>query len=671
MANEVPLPPPPPPPPPPPAPNLPKAAYVEEFNEEDQAGRPETRQTANISNRPPELNVANARGGRDEYSDSGYSSHTAATPGSSAPSSLESKAGPNPPKLQDTTAASARNPVGLGTKAKGKSQSPEKSSLRRTQSKAKKETPLETSKHRESKPKTKSKPWSGLLRSTKPSPAKVTQDVPKTEPTRPRATTSQSDHRPRPISVHAGAMPVYMSRPLIVESQPFYPHPQTFPVPYPPPQHSYIPPPQHISAPHQLRTTPFSSSVPQSYPISRQWSHGQRHPSRPRSMYHGASSEPMVEYGEGPIYTTIAPDVRSSSHQPFSRERARVSPEESSVRPKDHHKMLPPSKISITPPAEHRPSVKHAHTTSDAHLPSRNVRKGYEESIRAQVSNRSPTKQSFAEHERSRRLTIGSVKKSDETIPRTHGLERGMSRSSTGSREAKQKHRASVYGHESLGELEGSIQAYQDSHRTAIAPDISPIDTLARRKRAPGSSTDTSSRHSGKSGKSRTSREGSDVKSRRPSSDVKVRDNKDGLAMRFNASQEVNIQMKGGIDAISLKQSKDGEREVELGIGSRGRTVGSRPSVTAREKSRRSYSYIDGQGVTEVERPKTSSRPPRSHSYRDERGMTQLERIRTTSSATENIKEELEPRIIRERITTRSRSRRSSRSGYSNWGRVE
>ena len=211
----------------------------------------------------------------------------------------------------------------------------------------------------------------------------------------------------------------------------------------------------------------------------------------------------------------------------------------------------------------------------------------------------------------------------------------------------KHKRRASVYGHESLHDLESSIEDYQASKGTRSSNNDIPLDAVMRRKKTNTSSSDTSSRHSGKSGK--TSKEGSDVKSRRPSSDIKSRHDNDGLAMRFNAAQGINLDLRGGYEGrtISLKQSKD-EGEMELNIGSRGRTVGSRPvKPAAEEKGRRRYSCVDGEGVTE------------------------LERSRTTSGVRGEIVEADEPRIARERIITTSRSRRSSRSGYSGRGQAE
>ena len=667
MANNL-------PPPPPPAPSVPKAAYVEEYNEEEQSGRPETRQTANISTKRSKPDVAKPKPGREEFSDSGYSSHTAATPASSAPSSLESKTGPNPSKNQENTAASKRKPAIAEKTAKNKSQSPEKPPLRRTQSKAKKDKPLEASKHNESKPKSKStRLLGGLFQSSKPTPARVVQETPRSLPVRPRTSTSRSDHQLRPLSYHADAVPIYMPTPMIVPSQPAYQLPPIFPSPsYPPPQQqSYFPPPQHVAPRADFYAPPLSSYPPQPRPPSRQWSHRQQTASRPQSMYHETYPHPAVEYGEGPVYSTIAPSGRPPSNQPQHREPPTVSPEELPARLEDYYQLRPPApKASKNPPQEQRPPiVRHAHTTSEAHPQVHSRRSGYEEGSKTRVKNPSPVKQSFAEHERLRRPAAGPPKRSDDSLPSRQGNEHANSSTIAEINAVKQKRRTSLYGHETLQDLEGTVEAYQASRRPLATSN--PVDTLARRRRPPGSSSDTSSKHSGKSGRSKTSREGSDVKSRRPSSDVKSRNENDGLAMRFNASQGVNIQMKGGIEGrtISLRQSKDGgEGEMELGIGSRGRTVGSRPPIVGREKSRRRYSYADGQGVTEVERPMTSSRPPRSHSYRGERGLPHLGRATTTSSAAESIQEEYEPVVVREKIITRSRSRRSSRSGYSGWG---
>lgn len=709
MANDTP---PPPPPAPPAPPGIPEVAYVEEYNEEAQAANPATRQTANISTKRSKPDVASSKAPHDGISDSGHSSHTAGTLGSSA-TSLESKTGSNPPKVETNTAASKRRPIGVEDVVKTRSHSPEKPPIRRTQSKSQRErhaqlkkpcncsecvakarrssASLEPSKHPESKSKAKSRPtFGGLLRSTKPRPAQVVPDVPILQPihARPRASTTQSYHQPaRPVSFHAGAIapqPVFVQQPLIIERQPSYPTPSPFPPSsFPPPQQPYFPPPpQPVPAPRDYYTPLPSPYTTQSRPRPRQWSSDQRPTSRSHSMYYG-TSPPIIEYGEEPIYTTIAPGVRPAPRQSVPRVSTSSSPEDYTIRPEDYYKMPPPPpKIKTQAQTQQRPPmIRHAHTTSDAHPSLQKRRSRHEDSVEAHVGNRSPIKQSFAEHERSRRPDVRPAKKSDDAAPSIHAVERGISRVNIESNTAKHKRRASVYGHESLHDLERSVETYQAATKgVPTAPHALPIDSLPRKHKT---SSETSSRHSGKSGKSRTSREGSEVKSRRPSSEIKNRNENDGLAMRFNASKSINLNLKGDIkdQTISLRPSKDGgEGEMELSIGARGRPAASRPPIAGREKSRRRYSYIDGQaiGVKEVERSKTTSRPPlRGYSYIDDRGVTELERVRTSGSSssaglervrtagsfTESVREEREPRIIRERIITTSRSRRSSRSG--------
>ena len=113
--------------------------------------------------------------------------------------------------------------------------------------------------------------------------------------------------------------------------------------------------------------------------------------------------------------------------------------------------------------------------------------------------------------------------------------------------------------------------------------------------------------------------------------------------MRVDASHGVNVDLKGGMEGrrISVRQHKD-EGEVELSIGgSRGRT-----SMGAgrenREKSRKRYPYKDGQSETEIERTRTTNRPP------------------VKIQEEQDDMDEAETRIVRERVTTRTRSLRGS-----------
>ena len=678
---------PPPPPPPPPAPSVPEVAYVEEYNEEAQIAQPETRQTANIATKRSKPDVAMPKGVRDEHSDSGYSSQTAATVASNGTSSLELKARTSAIKDEKNKAASKRKPAGLEKMSKSRSKSPGNSSLQRAQSnsqnhkptkpkkpcacseciaKARQSSiPVEAPRTIESKPKPKSKPFfSGLLRSTKPSPAQAPREAPTIPPTRARASTSQTYHAARPTSFHAGLMPepVFIQQPYFIERQPSYPPQPMFPSPsYPPPHHTYFPPPPLVPVPQEFYGASYPNRTSQS---ARQWTTGHHPPTRPHSTYYEATS-PIIDYGDEPVYTTIHPSTRSISRQSSHRERPGVRPDENPAHSEDYRRMPPPPRKFDTPKPQsdqRPPMARHAHTTSDAHPTPRIRRSEHDEVTKGHSSNRSPVKQTSIQHDRSRRPEARSAKRSDVTSHSAQADERDTTRPESEGNILKQRRRASIYGHETLRDLEGSIEAYQASQGTPITNSPLPIESLIHRKKTHAGGSDTSSRRSAKSGKSKTSREGSDVKSRRPSSE------KDGLAVRFNPNLGVNIEMKGGTEGrtISLRPSKDGDGDMEIGIGSRGRPVGSRPPTAGRERNRRSHSYIDGQGVTQVERSATSSRAPRGYSYLDEKGqsVTHLERVGTRGSVTDSIEEEREPRIIRERITTTNRTRRDSRSGY-------
>ena len=202
---------------------------------------------------------------------------------------------------------------------------------------------------------------------------------------------------------------------------------------------------------------------------------------------------------------------------------------------------------------------------------------------------------------------------------------------------AKLRRRKTVYGHESINELEDEVKAYQASKGNGRSSSHIPI--VRKKTHTSSKSSESSSRMSGKSGKSRTSKtsktskDGSDLRSRRPSES-------DKFSMRVDASHGVNVDLKGGMEGrrISVRQHKD-EGEMEFSIGSRGRTPMS-AGRERREKSRKRYSYRNGQSETEIERTGIAGRSPMK--IREE----------------EDEDEEQEPRIIRERITTRTRSLR-------------
>lgn len=127
----------------------------------------------------------------------------------------------------------------------------------------------------------------------------------------------------------------------------------------------------------------------------------------------------------------------------------------------------------------------------------------------------------------------------------------------------------------------------------------------------------------------------SDVKTR--SATIGGGNENDGFTMRFNASQGVSVDVKGGgVEGrtISLRPSTETEGGMELSIGARGR--GGSGGNGGREKSRRRDSYLDGNGGRELEYAQSV--------------------VREGDAGRERERE-------REKRIGSSRSRRSSRSG--------
>lgn len=665
------------------SPPHPRAAYIEEFNEEQQTAIPESRQTASTANitvkrsKPDGLKPKNIR---DEFSDSGYSSHTAATLGS-GDSSLESKAESNPLNLVTNIIERQRRPYGFDKKTPSRSQNIDIPLLRRTDSKARKDGDARPKRcqceeclsrpHRSAaihdpgpyrlpnaqprnqasapvSPQSPRKPFAQLIPDA---------PIPQLSQARPRA-SSQSVQRPRPMSFHAGIMPEAMNtqQPLYIERRPAarYPTASPFPPPsYPPPQ-TYCPPLQPLPSPQDLYVPVPSSYEPQLPLQPRHWNGGHQPSARPQSMFYDTSPA-IIEYAQ-PIHATIVPSARPLERQGSRRERRSTLREEYSGPDVDQVRMpppRPPPRIESQSHPEQRPTIRHAKTTSAA-LPVMQHRSGREDITEGHASHRSSRKQSFDNPQRSRRPSLPrATRTSDTKVASADSVERDLAhmRIESGA-SSKSRRRVSVYGHESLKDLEGSVEAYQASkgnipnHRSMSIGD----DTLRLvRKKTHTNSSDAESRVSTGT---KASREGSDLKprsstDRRSSSDIKKRDDDGGFAMRI--PKGVNVDLNPGMEgrSISLRQSRDGDGDMELSIGSRGRTVGTRPA--GREKSTKRYSIIEGNVVKELEpaRGQSQSRVPRDHGNGDDR------------------------KIVRERIITTSRSRRSSRSGYSGRGQAD
>ena len=659
-----------------------KAASVEDYNDESETAVPETKKTANITAKRSKPEVTKLQVVRDEFSDSGHSNQTLATLGSTN-TSLDSKSGSLTIRAESYAGAGTTKPISIEQKPRSKSRSPEKLPSQGAAAEGRKEynyparkQPCSCDKciakarratfhfHHPSKstgkarPPVPEKPQDRKLR-----PVHVAKEapVPQYAPPRPRFSNSRSYHLERPTSLYAGAAPerLYIStqQPIYNEPQPSLNYPPTstvVPSPYPAHAAPYIASPQTL---HQHQAQQFYPSPPSPYefqsgPPPRQWISDHQTPSRPQSVLYATS--PIIEYVAEPNYALFTASTQPPSRQSSHRERSRALPEQRSTRDEDYYNMPPPPPPPPPPlPPRHRdtsyqnrrPAIRHT-VTADAHPTYTQRRTVRGESTMAHVGHESHDKQNHSSHERVRRPSGNA---SEELAPTTYGIERRMARTNLGSDATKHRRRASVYGHETLNELENElaheVEAYQASKgngRTSNQiPPMPPPSLMRKKTHTSSKSSETSSRKSAKSGKSRTSKtskEGSDLRSRRPSEDK--------LSMRFDVSQGVNVDLKGGMEGrnISIRQNKE-EGELEVSIGSRGR-VATGAGRESREKSRKRSAYRNGQSETQIERTRTISRPEM--------------KIR----GTEGEEDETERRIIRERITTRTRSQRgSSRAG--------
>ncbi len=661
----------------------PRAAYCEEYSEDAHTTLPDTRQTANIAAKRsrPDFAKPKLTDTRDERSDSGNSSQTVATL-NSGHSSLESKAGAKPLRVDIEAPAIKRRPALVAKKTESRPLSPQKSSHKRSSSKArdgrsamqevcicseckatarKSLTPLETSwpaalnQQLRSKQKTPVTPHSA-----RPPLPKPTQDAPLLQPAqaRPRASTLQSYRNTRPMSYH-GAMPgaVYIQPqplPVPIERRPPTPYSTqiVFPPPsYPPIRRSYFPATQASAPRHQDSfPLPLSPYEMQCRPQPRQWTTD--HPSNRHSMIY--TSSPVIEDPQQLPYIPRAPSAQPTSRPSFSYNDAPSTPREDFMRRnEDFYRMPPPPPPAPNPGTQHRPAIKHAATTSAAHPLLHHTRSRRVEDTTDHISgHRSPKKEQAGEHHRSRRPSLASrpsATPSNEK-PTSHSVERGLARMGIESNDAtaKNRRRVSYYDHETAPELERVVETYQADTNTAADAIPVPITTdslkLVRKK----THSDSGSRASAEG---RGSREGSDVKprsstDRRNGSDVKARNDNDGVTLRFHPSSGVNLDVKGGSvegRTISLRQSREGDGEMELSIGAKEKHSLSRTASRneGRERHQKRYPSVTG---------------PRHNG--------ELEVARSTS----RMMGERETGRERKRSVAGSRSRRSSKSGYSGKG---
>ena len=663
----------------------PRPAYCEEFSEENQATVPETKQSANVAAKRSKPDVANSRSSRDEQIDSGYDTHSGPN------SSLDSKVDSNPPVAPDPPNTSLERGGTIKKASQDRAPSPEQNNAKRAESKSRRDghprkrecycdkcvsgaqrgaapfDPYMSSNYVIAQPRQKTPAPSMPQARRAPQPAEAI--MPLREHVRPRPATN----RARPMSFHAGMMPepMYLTQPAyVVERQPsarqaIYPFPPPSFPPQPPPP--LPPPPQEYFTPMPIHYEMLPPARPRPRKIP-----SEQPRARPQSMYYG--EPPPVFENVGPIYRTIEPS------KPLQRQLSRRGRRESlrvpDTSPKnDAQVMQPPPipapKIDTRPRHEQRPPIRQT-ATSAAALPHQESYRGSvgQDARDPSTKHQSSRKGSVEDPPRSRRPSVARPSKtSEEKVVSFEELERDMSHLNTDPSPAKSRRRSSLYSHENLEDLEGSVLAYQQSKGSVRSSGATPsrddiLSPLVRKKT--NTDSDTGSRMSAHSRGSRGSRDGSDVKrtstskalDRRPSNEVSTRsENERPFALRFNP-EDTNVKMQGGIDgrAISLRKSKDGDGDMELSIESRaspesgrGRmnsSSSSRPPL--REKSRKRYSYIEGRGVQEISGP----------GFEASRSLS-IARVQSNPQESGTA-----PRVIGERIVTTMRSRRSSRYAY-------
>lgn len=618
------------------------AAYIEDYNEDAHTTIPETRQTANVAKKRSRPEVAKPRVTdqvRDEFSDSGYSSRTGATLGS-GDSSWLSKPGSATLKIDTDVIRDWGGKNGSGFQHPSASASAQKPMLRRSDSKAKK--PLETQEgchypesgakaHKGTTSPDKSKRQSqqhvkqalpkaveppSRPPSARPFLPNPVQNAPVLQPAqvRPRTSTPQAYRTARPMSFHGGMRPEFTSpyvHPVYAEqSPPAYAMPAIHQAAYTP-MVSYSTSSSQSVAPYTMSySTPQPPYAVQPSPLAPQWS-AEQIKSRRRSFVHTTS--PIVTSAPQQGYASATSPTKPM-HHPVIAQYGPQSPsrEKHYACDEDYYRMPPPPvpKTEARKPQSQRPIIRHAATTSATHATryhrSDPIQEKEVEPINSQPSRKERTK-SYEASKRPKLCARPSLASSNSASS-THDIEQAMAnvKIDNNSASSKQKRRISIHGHESHKELERSVEAYQARMGSGGLPMTTESLNLIRKK----TNGSNASSHVSASGKS--SRAGSDIKSRsstsrRSGSDNKNRTDNDGLTMRFNAAQGVNVDFKGASmegRTISLRQSKDGgDGDMEFSIGAK-----AEPKADPKDKTRKRVSYVanSGREIEPASRSRTS-----------------------------------------------------------------
>lgn len=718
----------------------PPAAYVEEYNEEAHTTLPETRQTANVAakrSKPDIEKLKQAQGSREETSDSGHSTCTNAV-GEPAGSSLKSKTDSHgepkdkskfesqadgPHLRLDTSVAMSKRKSDSGRKSAMTPKSAQKSSLRRIDGKSRDGRSVPPNdctceecmiRPRPSQESSKSFDYYTTQRTkpegpappppTKAPPSKPAKEVPVAQPipARPRSASTQSQRGARPLSFHAGLVNEQVYIPSVyLDSRPMstFPAGSMFqPPPFPPPKGHYYPPnvqpiSQRPEPPHPQQFSYEPQPQPPQRPQTRHWSSELPPPPNQPIIY---SSSPVVDLSQQMYYPAPFPMSQSLPHRPVPQPSFYLV-EQVPPHNEDWYRMPPPPPPRKSSEKHQRATIRHAATVTHptAHHEGRRIRVDDGQQVEY-PERRSPRKTSPEKHERPRRPPVisrpshsSATEKPLPQYPPRIRLEPNSS--SAASAAAKQRRRASYYGHETQHDLLNHVEAYQAAQTPHIAPYLPRLTSdslkLIRKKTNHTSSSDAGSFVSGEG------RAGSwdDLRSRKSldrRSELKTRTlnpngasigDGEGVTVRFNASQNVNLDLTGdGVETrtISLRQSGESEGGMELSIGGLDRGGGS--VSMGRERSWRGRSsYIDGSSAgRELEYARSVGKEgdrerekekEREKKEKDKRAEREKEKDRRAEREKEEEKERdgrKEKERDQERRAGASRSRRSSRSGY-------
>ncbi|MCJ1473010.1 hypothetical protein MMC13_001659 [Lambiella insularis] len=691
------------------------AAYFEDYSEDTNTAVPGTRQTANVAAKRsrPELRIkpVSSVKGRDEASDSGYSSQTAATVASRTSSTPASKTETIPMSPSHLRVQSKNTTIGVQMAGEPRERSPEKPALYRTISRAKKTenlrrqstvegrdaaakirldaVPVRTtaSSSRSVVPEQRATarqagPLSPQATRAQELPGTQTIPIPRPQQARPRPTPAEAP-RSRPASYHAG-MGVYLpAQPIYAEARPPTLYVNT--AQYSTPAVTYLPTPPTTSPQRQLAYPFPPATFPQPYqhPPQPQWSAiPQDLSSRRSSMY---SAQAVSDYG--PILYEAVPVYQYQVPRRMSGHRSeRPSPntpldesfylDERDEADEDFYRMPPPAlkrSTSRRQPTQ-RPTIRHANTTSAAYVTHEKRQSMYETvDVMPEKSSRKLPLEAARPPSRPAAASRPSNTSLKHAQSSKYSAERSPTKESGPAPQVpvRRSRRPESYG--GHGDLERQVEAYQDAKSGSERPvplTAEKINQVVRRR------SKTQASHGSKSSsRASSSRDGSDLKNsnaqsrssadkRRGSSATERPD--DGITISIaNARSGMKLGLKGdGVEgrAIHVRQGQDGDGAMEVRIGSRS-TVSTRDG-RPRERSVRRYSYAgSGKGVREVAEDQYVRQ--RSKSRVVEERVLEKEKKKEDKAKDEDMLDRLR------RLTGSSRSRGTSKSVVSRRGLPE